>query len=267
MEWLKKLLTNIWFYVRMFFVSLLIPPIINWMFRVGTETGEGIVTMWQAADALSFAGDYLSFFGTVILGAVAVFQTDKANAQTEKANELATQMQKLEQAKFVSMVSLITSGRRTQEVSANQAKSIHKTSMSEYEYFDLSSNEPKSNRYIILDAEIQNDSDYPIVQIGIHPGVLGSSACMLLGMTNYLESAVYIPAREKYDIRIGIPADLIKSSGTKDLSLNIEYTNIFDYRTRARLDIRELGVSSRYPTTTYRLAKYIDVKPEENNEK
>lgn len=271
MEWLKKLLTNIWFYVALFALSLLIPFGINEIYKIGQGWDNAYITLWDASDVFSYFGSYLSFFGSIVLGAVAVIQTAdankqtaEANKQTERANELAAQMQKLEQAKFVSMVSLITNGRRIQEVQASQAKTIHKASMSSFDYFDLCADTPKSTRYFILDAEVENNSEYPLVHIGIHPGIVGNSNCILYGMRNLTESAVYIAPNSKRDIRIAIPADLLKKAGTTALSLSIVFTNIFDYQTRARLDIETLGVVGKYPTTTYRLAKFVDIKPKDS---
>ena len=271
MKWLKKLLTSIWFYVVLFVLSLLIPFGINEMYKIGQVSDKAYITLWKASDVFSYFGSYLSFFGSIVLGAVAVIQTAdankqtaEANKQTERANELAAQMQKLEQAKFVSMVSLTTNGHRIQEVHASQAKSIHKASMSSYDYFDLGADIPKSTRYFILDAEVENNSEYPLVHICIHPGAISNSNCILYGMQNLTERAVYIAANSKREIRIAIPADLLKNADVTELSLSIVFTNIFDYQTRARLDIETLGVAGKYPTTTYRLAKFVDIKPKDN---
>lgn len=43
---------------------------------------------WEAGDALGYFGDVLSFLGTVILGYVAILQTEKANTISEKLMEL-----------------------------------------------------------------------------------------------------------------------------------------------------------------------------------
>ena len=59
--------------------TLIIPFLINESYKVG----KGYVTMWEASDVLSFYGSYLSFFGTLVLGIVAVYQ----NKQAQKLNE------------------------------------------------------------------------------------------------------------------------------------------------------------------------------------
>lgn len=269
---MKKILGVVLSFGLIFFI----PYAVNWLFS-NPAPCDLMVARWNEAEALGYGGDVLSFVGTVVLGAIAVYQTSQAHGQTEranqlaqdaltqteKANELAAQMQKLEQAKFVSMVSYRGKDRIIHEVASSQASSIHKTSLSTYDYFDLGGNNPQSERYFIIDAEIENKSEFPIVQIGIHPGTMENSNCILYGMKTYVENAVYIPANSKGEIRIGIPADILKSTNTTALSLTFIFTNIFDYNTRARLDIENLGVMGKFTNTTYRLAKFVDVKPKD----
>ena len=95
MEWVKKLLSKWWFYLMILGITLLIPFIINEAYKYG----KGYVTLWGAEDVLSFYGTYLSFWGTVILGVVAIYQN-------KTAHRLNQQMQKMQQAQFISMVSV-----------------------------------------------------------------------------------------------------------------------------------------------------------------
>ena len=268
MKWLKKLLTNIWFYVVLFALSLLIPFGINEIYKIGQGWDNAYITLWDASDVFSYFGSYLSFFGSIVLGAVAVIQTAdankqtaKANKQTERANNLAEQMQQLEQAKFISMVTLVAHDRKIERAHSSNAKTSGMPNALIDEYIDLASdNSPCKHRYV-LDTDVWNNSEYPIVQIGIHPGIRGNSNCILLGMANYKEIAVYIPANNKIKLRIAIPADLLETSGTTNLSLSIDYTNIFDYTTPARLNLTNLGVPGKYCSSKYRLSKFIDIKP------
>jgi len=48
----------------------------------------GYITLWDAQDALSFYGSYLSFIGSLIIGIIAVFMSKKANNLTEKIIDL-----------------------------------------------------------------------------------------------------------------------------------------------------------------------------------
>ena len=78
-----------------FGITLLIPIIINEAYKYG----KGYITLWEAKDVLSFYGTYLSFWGTVILGGVAIYQN-------KAAHQLNQQVQKMQQAQFISMVSV-----------------------------------------------------------------------------------------------------------------------------------------------------------------
>ena len=100
MKWLKKLLTNVWFYVILFLLSIVIPFGINEIYKIGQGWDNAYLTLWDAPDVFSFFGSYLSFFGSIVLGAVAIIQTadaneqaKEANKQIERANQLAAQMQ------------------------------------------------------------------------------------------------------------------------------------------------------------------------------
>lgn len=60
-----------------------------------------IKTDFDASDVLGFLGDYISAMGTIILGWIAVKQTDKANSMSEKANYISDRVARLETAKHV----------------------------------------------------------------------------------------------------------------------------------------------------------------------
>lgn len=89
MDWLKKRLTDLKTYILLFVLSVTIPFVINEFYKYGQTADRVYRTIWNAEGVLSFFGDYLSFFGTIVLGAVAVFQTDKANEKTDAANTIA----------------------------------------------------------------------------------------------------------------------------------------------------------------------------------
>ena len=103
-----------------------VPLIIDWMFPLPAWC-DFFAVKWNVEDALAYYGSALGFIGTVVLGAITVYQTRRAHKQTEKANdqteranqlaenaliqtqkanELSAQMQKLEQAKFLSIISV-----------------------------------------------------------------------------------------------------------------------------------------------------------------
>lgn len=150
-------------------------------------------TNWSNADILNYGGSVLSFVGTVVLGIIAVLQTSKAHdqtdranqlaqdalIQTEKANKLAAQMQKLEQANFVSMVSVsnVQVGKRSAE------HPMYKNmDMPNIEIVDLTANDFRSTFCYHIDTMFENDSDYPIVQIICHAGARNNMTYLLYGI-------------------------------------------------------------------------------------
>lgn len=279
MEWLKKVLCSIWFYVALIVASLIAPFVINELFKYGETNGVVYQTFWGAEDVLSFLGSYLSFFGTIVLGAVAVFQTDRANklaekannqtdiandlardalAQAEKANDLAYQMQRFEQARFLSMVSLTDVV--YEEVFSGGIKShrtLDKTPISEYIVVTVENITP--NKYFILDLDLTNTSDYPIVQMNIRPDTCDGKECVCYNIENVVEKAVYIPARGKAGVSVSIPCDELKKSNITDMVLNIDFVNIFDYTTKTSLHLYNMGIEMRRFHYTYRLDKLSNI--------
>lgn len=61
--------------------------VIHFLFKI--KTGCYLITAeWEAGDVLGYFGDVLSFVGTIILGYVAICQTQKANNISEKLMEM-----------------------------------------------------------------------------------------------------------------------------------------------------------------------------------
>ena len=107
MEWLKKILCNVWFYIILIIASLIAPFVINELYKFGQEHNVWYYTLWEAKDVFAFLGDYLSFFGTIVLGAVAVFQTDRANKLAEKANKQIQQTNSLKKQQIKQILQTI----------------------------------------------------------------------------------------------------------------------------------------------------------------
>lgn len=269
---MKKILGCIVLSIALIFF---IPIAVNWLFTKPALC-ELMVANWNEADALGYGGDVLSYLGTVVLGAVAVFQTSKAHGQTdranqlaqdalvqtEKANELAAQMQRLEQARFVSMVSLIDVV--YEAVASGGSKRVRNRAKPPIsEHIVLSSPGTTPSGYFILDLDIENKSDYPIVQMMVHPGTRETDNCVVYGMVTSIERAVYIPAQGIAGISISIPYDILKKVHVSEMVLSIDFVNIFDYTTNASLYLYNLGVENRRFDYKYRLAKFVDVKPPE----
>lgn len=288
MEWLKKVLTNIWFYVAFFLFSLLVPVIINELYLYGQNTGSGYVTIWEAADTLAFFGSFLSFVGPAVLGAVALFQAETANqktddanklakqandqteranqlahdalVQTQRANELAAQMQKLEQAKFVSMLSVdrVIINRHSIE-----NPNTYNAAMPNPEIIDMVNKGewPFSDCYHI-GIRFVNDSDYPIVQLSAHAGDRNNNNALLYGI-KHIESAIYIPPHGEQDFRFIIPTYFFEKYKQTGVSISLIFVNVFDYSTPATIIIDDLTHSGQTRKYIYRLAKFVDIRPHE----
>ena len=258
MKRIKKLFTNIWFYFGLFIVSLIVPFIINELYKIGV----GYQTIWDAPDVLAFYGSYLSFFGTVILGAVAVFQTERANEQAEKANELAIEMQKSESAKFVSMVSIkdVCIARHPSDKTK-----FRNPVYSNFEIINMCDDGFESNQSFFVDALFENNSDYPIVQISIHAGDYGNAAHLLYGIKT-VSPAIYIPPNGSQAIRLLIPCEVFDCVSKYNLTIKIGLVNIFNYVTWASLFLIDMDNKEKKGEWFYRLAKISDVNPNGGNQ-
>lgn len=253
----------------------LIPLAINWLFGQAAPC-ELLEAKWLAADALSYGGNALAFVGTIVLGAVTVYQswkadqkTDRANqlaadalVQTEKANELAAQMQKLEQARFVSMVSvgdldISKRGFDTPKYASRKFDNL--------EYIDLVAKDFKCDDCYHVDVLFENHSDYPIVQLVVHVGEWNSAAYKLAGMEDR-ESPIYISDHGAQVVRFIIPSMLFEGMGHYGISLRIGFVNVFDYVTPATIHIPDLENKYERNEYKFRLAKFTDIRPTEKQD-
>lgn len=286
MKWLKEQLTKPRTYIILFLVSLVIPFIINGLYKCGQKCEHPYITMWNAADVLAFYGSYLSFFGTIVLGAVAVFQTDKANkqtdtannistdaleqakqsnriaqealVQTQRANDLAAEMQKLERAKFVSLVSmerLITS----KHVIASS--NCHNHEMPNIEIISLVSPHYRmSDKYYHADIRFHNDSDFPILHISANAWDRNGNKALDYGIQPN-DKAIYIPPKKELCIRFLIPTRAFEDYKVLGLTMQFSFTNVYDYTSVATLIIENLTVNGANKDYTYQLERITDAKP------
>ena len=265
---MKKIIGSIVLAIGLIFF---IPYAVNWLFSKSALC-DLMVARWTEAEALGYGGDVLSFIGTVVLGAVAVYQTSKAHGQTdranqlaqdaltqtERANELATQMQKLEQANFVSMVSV--SDVQVEKRSVAHPNYLNRD-MPNRENIDLTADGFECANCYHIDTMFLNNGDYPIVQIISHAGTRGSTTFLLYGMKDR-DSAVYIPPHGKQAIRFIVPSAVFDKNLEYKFSLSVDLINIYDYTTRATIHIKDLEKQNGRLDYSYRLAKFTDVKPQ-----
>lgn len=72
-----------------------IPFVINILFKINTTT-DIFVAEWSAGDALGYYGAILSFLGTVVLGALALYQNHIIKTEADKKAALAEEQERAE---------------------------------------------------------------------------------------------------------------------------------------------------------------------------
>lgn len=72
--------------IGVFAISILIPIIISRLFEV-SESHVLVRTLFDQDEILSYYGSYLSFIGTVLLGAIAIWQNDKFKKESDRKDE------------------------------------------------------------------------------------------------------------------------------------------------------------------------------------
>lgn len=236
-------------YILLFVASLCIPFVINEAYK----RGEGYVTLWAASDVLAFYGSYLSFLGTIALGIVAIYQN-------KRAYKLSEQVQKLQQAQYVSIISVAA-------LEINKRNASHpnylNSDMNISEIIDLTRAGSKSRNSYHIDVELENSSQYPIVQIRIHIGDLKNINCVFYGVKESVDSAIYIPAHGKQAVRLILPSDVLEQKSPKELPIHIDFVNIFDYVTPGTIYLEDIQDEHKNKNFKFRLSKFTDVRPKD----
>lgn len=83
---MKKFIRAISVVITILFLIFFVPLLINILFKFDFNIWW-IESEWSAGDALNFFGNVLSFIGTIVLGAISIWQTNKANNLSEKVLE------------------------------------------------------------------------------------------------------------------------------------------------------------------------------------
>ena len=95
-EWIKKRKVFFIIICLLIIIALLgIPFILNLLFKLGSSTNI-IKAEWSAGDALGYYGDVLSFLGTVILGALALYQNHIIKEEADKKAALLEEKEHIE---------------------------------------------------------------------------------------------------------------------------------------------------------------------------
>ncbi len=239
-EWIIEQFSKPRTYIILLVISLLIPIVINCLYKLGDTCSSPILTKWTAADALSFYGSYLSSLGTVVLGAVTVYQTHKAHKQTEKANQLAEQMQRLEQAHFVSIVSISyfkkfkVSGNVVEIGKANDLFRCNQIAV-----IDLTDDGYDSTKKYIIDITLKNNSDYPIVKMKSRLELVYSKNLFVEG-TKERRIRFDIAPKTEQSVRFIFPQNAFCKHSNRTVKINIKFANAFGFVTPTNLFIDDL---------------------------
>lgn len=197
------------------------------------------------------ADGFIAFVGTITLGYVAIYQ----NIQAYKMN---ANMQKLEEARFVSMISLKERKSNYKNGKCGSAKTIDYTDAEVIELIDIDS----SKETLFLYAEFLNSSEYPIIGLTSHIGKPNPVYQKYLGVKAIIDKPIYIPERGSMKFSFSIPFEhimkVIKAQGENRIALSLYFENVFGYKTKATLF---MTVNNNEITYQYRLAKFTDVKP------
>ena len=90
-KWIKKhVLVTL---ILSFIITLLPVLVIHILYKLKVPY-KFLVTEWSAGELLQFYGSYISFIGTVLLGALALWQNNRLAKENKEYNELIKQQEK-----------------------------------------------------------------------------------------------------------------------------------------------------------------------------
>jgi len=242
------------------FFIIIIPLIINQAFDMPAHI-NAMVARWGAGDVLAFYGAVLATTGTIVLGYVAVHQNRKSHILNLDMQKLNSEMQKLEQAKLISIVSikeLMLSKQSAESPNCSNSK------MPSLDVVQMALDKFSSPQCYHIDVEFLNCSEYPIVQLFAHAGEDNNINCLLYGIQPRVEKTLYIEPKGTICIRFVLPSISFENFKKFGLSMSLYFINVFDYHSKARLYISDLSSRTRKPIYQYRQAKFTDIRPKED---
>lgn len=181
-----------------------------------------------------------SLLMSLVLSSLTVYH----NIKIQRNN---VQMQKFQQAQFISMVS-------AKDISV---KLDPKLKMDNPEYFiDVTNKAMEESARCDIAITFENFSDYPVVQMNIHMDN-DNEKHESNGMVPYLEHQVYIAPHSIATYHILAPLRSFVERDSYICKIEIDYINIFDYSTTAMINIPDF----KKKEYSYRLKKVNDIKP------
>ena len=75
------------------------------------------------------------------------------------------------------------------------------------------------------------------------------------------EKSIYIAKNSEQWVRVIVPSLMFEKTGNTQLIFSIDFVNIFDYTTPARLFILNVEDDTKVNNYKFRLSKFIDINP------
>ncbi len=203
-------------------------------------TGNGI----EKRDWLAFSGSYLSFLGTIALGALALWQN-------KKANDVNAKLAALQVATYSSFVDLIKSNQEIRSKDHdNHAFTTNTASvifLEDSNKIKLSANFPADEHFRYhIDCVFNNNSDFQIAE------VQASCSSESVPSTTMDTKEIYVGKNQQFMFRFNLPIALNKEQVTE---LRVRFINCYGFCTDYTIK-----VSNNYDANNRSCLNKIDYK-------
>lgn len=218
-------------------ISLGIAQVINHAYFSGYENKNAPNTAFSASDSIGFYGSFLSFMGTVILGALALYQTKEANSLSKRLMSIEEARYKLEVRPF-----FILSGWRVDR--KNIIDIIRETDLLSV---DIGSNHSEQQLCLILSLT-NTTSSYISIKYDHAMYVDETLKCNWThGYLNTFDSKLKLSAGETKELRFYGIEDTFKDTFNKG---SMSFTFILENRFGERYtEIFDAGIGMMPPAT------------------
>ena len=207
-------------------VIIYIPFLINELYKADT----GYITMWGASDVLNFYGSLLSFAGTVVLGALALWQNNKANDMNERLMKIENERFKLELQPYV----LVTNWRLESKDIIDLILSPQKL------YIQIQNSQIEELECACLSLNLANTSNSVTIVNYIDANVYHNEKFIESwsnSTANQQNSKIYIPCGEIGEISFYCSKEKMFSFLGKKISINLILENRYGERYKEIFDI------------------------------
>lgn len=214
--------------------------------------GDGL----EKSDWLTFCAGFLSFTGSVVLGAVAIWQSKLAQIQSIEATDVSKRMLALQEAEYVPIFTITEIAdpqlwkgsvwRNIGDAASYQFFPIEDTGENEYIY------------YACFDLLFSNEGKYPICNFSI---ILELTSVDHFDKDSFslVNNSIYVKANSNQKVRICLPTTIkvpptIKQlpdiiSEKSNVSIRISCKNAFNYKSDSELILTrqpQTGIKQEY---------------------